>query len=122
VNLAEAREALAEALNTLDGLNVRARPGVKTPKSGDGWVTVGRMTPEGFTRLSVTLTALVVLSSDDTLADALLEEWAATALDAVTMADFPAEEIALEPISLPVEGTALFGFTITIITELEAPR
>jgi hypothetical protein len=121
--LTEARESLADVLNSVEGLAVRSRPGVKAPRQGDGWVTVARLTPSGYTRLLATLAAVVVLGADEALAEDLLEVWAGSALDAVTTADFPAGEAVLEPVALVVEGgTVLHAFTITITTELEAPR
>jgi hypothetical protein len=120
--LVEARGALAAALNTVEGLAVRDRPGVRAPKPGDGWVTVTRMVPSGITRTAVTLTAVVVLGADEALAEDLLDEWSVAALVAATTADFPADDTAVELTAIVVEATPLFALTITITTETEAPR
>ena len=58
VNLAEARQAVGDALSGVTGYSVRPRPLRAAPKAGDGWVSVQRLAPSDFTRSSATLTAV----------------------------------------------------------------
>jgi hypothetical protein len=122
MTLTEIRDAVAEALNAVEGLTVRPRPTVKTPKQGDGWVTLGRMVPSDYSRSLVTLVVVVVLAADQLAAEELLETWAVDAIDAVTQADdLPVADVALEPVTLVVEsGVSLHAFTLTLTTEVEA--
>jgi hypothetical protein len=118
--LTEAREALADALNSVQDVHVRARGAVRSPRQGDGWVTVGRLTPDDYTRCSATLTAIVVLGSDEDLAEQLLDTWAVQLLDAATKGDLPAAEVFAEPLFIPVDGGgAVYALTITMTTEVE---
>jgi hypothetical protein len=117
--LTQAREALALALTAVDGLNVRPRPGVKYPRPGDGWVTVGQMEPADYTRTTVTLVAVIILGADETSAEEHMETWAVNVIDTATTADFPVSDVVLEPISLVIEsGTALNAMTLTLTTEV----
>jgi len=119
--LTEAREAVADALTALEGLNVRARGPVKLPRTGDGWVTVGRLTPASYTACSVTVVAVIILGADTAAAEELLDLWAVDIIDAVTTAeDLPVSDVALEPITLVVEsGATLHALTVTLTTEVE---
>jgi hypothetical protein len=117
-----AREALAAALNAaVDGLDIRGRGPVRTPKQGDGWVSVSRVEPDDYTRCAATLTALIVLGADEALAEQLLDVWTVPLLDAATKADFPAGDVSAQPITLPVDGGgAVFALTLTLTTEVES--
>lgn len=121
MTLTEAREALADALSEIDGLTVRARGTARAPRSGDGWVTVGRMEPSDFRRSVVTLTAVIVLGIDNSSSEELLETYAVDVIDTVTVIDdFPVANVFLEPTLLQVDQTGtLNAFTITLTTEVE---
>jgi len=121
VRLAEAREAFAEALNAaVDGLDVRPRPGQRTPRQGSGWVVLGGLKPSDYTRSEATLVAVVVLGVDVESAEALMDTWAVILLDAATsMDELPFGAASVEPVSLPVDGQPLSAITITITTEVE---
>lgn len=115
-----AREALAAALSAIDGLAVRPRPGLKNPRPGDGWIIAGKITPAGYTDATVVLTAVIVLGQDQASAEDLYETWAVDALDTATkITDMPVADAAAEPGTLPTEGAPLYGFTITLTTEVE---
>jgi hypothetical protein len=117
--LALAREILAARLNeALPDLHVRPRGVVKSPRQGDGWVTVSQITPEDYTRCRVVLTAIVVLGSDSDLADQLLDTWTVPVFQAA-LQSMPTAEAILEPVSLQVETGSLAAFTIKISTEVE---
>jgi hypothetical protein len=119
--LALAREEVAAVLSDgVEGLSVRPRGRVKTPKLGDGWVTVSRLTPADFTRSAATLTVLVILGPDDDQADELLDLWAVQAIDAVT--GLPVGDVAVEPVSLAIDGGGVLNaFTLTLTVEVEQP-
>lgn len=120
MNLVEAREAIAAALSQVEDLHVRARGPVRSPRQGDGWVTVARLAPADFTRSTVTLVAVVVLGADDVLAEELLDTWAVGLIDAVSGGEIPVADVALEPVLLPVDGGgALHACTITLIMEVD---
>lgn len=120
MSVTETRRAIADVLSTIDGLNVRPRPGLRTPKPGDGWVTVGRTTPSDFSRCQVVWTVVITLGADQGAAEDLLEAYAVSIIDAITGADFPTGDVALEPITLAVEsGASLNALTVTLTTEVQ---
>lgn len=120
--LAGTRDLIAEVLSRVDGLSVRPRGAPKTPTPGDGWVTIGRMSPANFTASRVTFIVVVVLGSDPVHADELLEEWAVDVVDAVTKAeDLYPTDVELEPVTLVTEGAGtVHALTLTLTTEVEA--
>lgn len=79
----EARQALADAVSTLPDVTCVARPVPGNTRPGDGWVTVGRVAPGQFigSRL-LTLSAFVVLGSDERLADQKIDELSVPLLEA----------------------------------------
>lgn len=125
MTLAEARSALAAALNGAVGVSVavRARPPVTSPRKGDGWVTVGLLAPaEFFGRVAVTLSALVVLGPGEADAEVALDEMARPLMAAVLGSDLAFSDLRMEPQSVIV-GTAntapLYVVVITLTTEVE---
>jgi hypothetical protein len=104
MNLADTREAIADALSTVDGYNVRPRGIPPVPKTGDGWITVLSVQPstESFTGYMVRMTAVVVLSSDEAKAEEILEEDAVELLTAIIEAD------EINPADISLEAQALF--------------
>lgn len=124
MDLADTRESIADALTAaVEDLHVRPRGPVRSPKQGDGWVTIGRMVPADYCRTLVTLVTVIALSADDGLAEELLDTWAVPAIDAVTKAeDLNVTDVAVEPVSLLVEqtGATLHAMTVTLTTEVEA--
>lgn len=120
MTLTEAREAIAAALSAVEDIHVRDRGPLKAPRQGDGWVTIQSLAPADYTRCTARLTAIVVLGSDEALAETLLETWAVACIDAVTTGDIPTSDVVLEPILLTVDtGGALWAFTLTMTTEVE---
>jgi hypothetical protein len=99
MNLADTREAIADALSTVPGYNVRPRPLTAAPVTGDGWVNVLSVRPstESFTGYMVQMTAVVVLSTDEATAEGHLEDDAVELLTAIIEADeINPADIALE--------------------------
>lgn len=68
MTITEARQALADALSSVDGVNVRLRE-VKNPRSGDGWTISGAIAPDGYADARATVGAVILLSSDSVKAD-----------------------------------------------------
>lgn len=68
MTLTEARQALADALSTLDGVTVRLRE-IKTPRALDGWTISGAIAPDGYGDARATIGAVILLSSDPVKAD-----------------------------------------------------
>jgi hypothetical protein len=114
-----AREEVADVLNAgVEGLRIRPRKQVKTPRQGDGWVTVQRLAPLDFRRSSAVLVVLVTLGPDADMAEELFELWAVAAIDVVT--DLPVADVSVEPISLGVDGGGIVNaFTLTLTVEVE---
>lgn len=74
MNLTEARQALADAVSTLPDVTCTARPVPGNVRTGDAWVTVARLEPGPFLgSQNATLSAFVVLSPDESLADAKVD-------------------------------------------------
>jgi len=121
VDLADARQEVADALTLIEELRIRPRGVVKAPRIGDGWVTVGRIAPADYTRCSVTLVVIIVLGADESVADETYESLAVDIIDATTrMIELPVADVALEPITLIVDGGgALHALTLTLTTEVE---
>jgi hypothetical protein len=119
MTLAEAREALAAVLSTVEGVDVRARP-IGSPVAGDGWVVVQWLVPADFTSCSVTLAAVVVLGADQARADEFLEELAVPLVDAVTSSSLCPADVSLEPRTVVAgqAATPLFVAVITLILEV----
>lgn len=122
MNLTDARETIALALSALAGLNVRARPPVKSPRPGDGWVVVRRLAPADFQRSSATLIAVIVLGTDVAAAEELLDQLAVPMIDTATMIfGLPTADVTLETAELLLDGggAALHAATVTLTTEVE---
>jgi hypothetical protein len=124
-SIAATRTALAAALNTISGLNVRPRPTVKNPKISDGWIIVGRVEPavQSMNRCSVTFTAVVVLGADEARAETRMEELSVALVNAVTQSPTLApDDVFLEPVLLPVgdvSPTPLYALTINCNLEVD---
>lgn len=120
MNLADARDTFADALNTAPDVNVRARGPLVSPKAGDGWVTLGRIEPSDYVRSRVVLTALVSLGQSAPMAEELLDTWAVALLDAATTAEeFPVMGAAVEPLQLVLDsGATMYALTVQITTEV----
>jgi hypothetical protein len=118
--LAEAREAVATALSTVVGVDVRARPWRSAGKPGDGWVNVTRVVPAGFVGAYATLSAVVILSADDVDAEASLDVLATTLMNAVTGSDLNPADVVLEPATVPVgqSATPLYVLVLTLTLEV----
>lgn len=122
MTLTEARQAVATALSTVAGWNVRPRPLRAAPKAGDGWVVLNRLEPADFTRSTATMTAVLILGADEAKAELRLEQDATALINAITGADDLAPaDVALEAISLAVGDTAapLYGAALTLTLEVD---
>lgn len=120
--LAAARTTYAAALSAVTGYDVRPRPFRAAPKAGDGWVVVSRIAPVDYVSSSVTLTAVIVLGADELAAEDRLEEDGVALVDAASLSDLPAADVALEPATLlvGVNSSPLFGVTLAITVEVSA--
>jgi hypothetical protein len=79
----EARQALADAVSTLPDVTCVARPVPGNTRPGDAWVTVSRTAPGQYIgSVQVTLSAFVVLGSDERLADQKVDELSVLLLEA----------------------------------------
>lgn len=123
MRLIDLRQMIADALNTVEDLNIRPRGAVKVPKQGDGWVTISRVEPADYTRCLVAFDVLIVLSGDPTMAEELVDTWSAQIIDAVTTYPqlYPGT-VALVPLTLVVDQTAatLYALSLTLTHEVEA--
>lgn len=81
MNITEARQALADALSTLDGVDVRLRE-MKNPRAGDGWTIGGTVTPDGYGDSQAQIGAVILLSLDPVKADEAFDDLALAAVEA----------------------------------------
>lgn len=75
MNITQARQALADALSTLDGVNVRLRE-IKNPRALDGWTVSGTVSPDGYGDSQAQIGAVILLSSDSIKADEAYDDLA----------------------------------------------
>ncbi len=118
--LGVARAAIATALSTVSGVDVRARPWKGVGKAGDGWVTITRLVPADFSSCYAIFAAVVILSSDEVKAEAALEDQATALIDAVTASDLDPTDVELEPSVLTVgqASSPLYAAVLTITLEV----
>lgn len=121
MKIADARQALADALSAVDGLAVRPRPPVPSPRPGDGWIVVARWRPSTFRCSDVTLQAIISLGTDTASSERLLDELAPAALDAAgAVPGLPTGDLSLEPDGLILEGGTTLNIAILrVMTEVE---
>ena len=121
MNLAAARAAVAAALNTVTGLDVRARPPLPAPVTGDGWVVVTRVVPATFTASLATLTAVICLGTDRTNAETHLDAYAVQVIDAATSSDLGVTDVSVEPVTLIVgqNSTEMNALALSLSLEVE---
>jgi hypothetical protein len=122
MNLADTREAVATALSTVPGYNVRPRPlTTPVPQTGDGWILVTSMKPSAFTNYVVAFTAVVVLSADEATAEEHLEEDAAELLTAIEDGEelFPADLSLEAQVLVTASGTPIYAAAITFTMEVD---
>jgi hypothetical protein len=117
MNVAAARVALADALSTVDGVSVQPYT-VKTPRVGDGWTTIVRAVPDGFTTTAATLVAFVVLGPDEVAAEKKADALMVPLLDAASGlgGDVLAESVT---VVVGTNSTPLYALTITLTMEVE---
>lgn len=120
MNTTDARQAYADALSGVDGVSVRARPPVRNPKPGDGWVLIRRGSPADYRRSTLVLTAVVVLGTDVAAAEELIDSLAVPLSDAAAaIPGLPTADVAFEPDSLVLDGGGELNIlTITATTEV----
>lgn len=123
MNLTEARQALADAVSTINGVTCTPRPITGNLRLGDAWVAVGRLTPgREFGATAVTLSAFVVLGSDERLADQKVDELAGPLVAcAQDDPDLYAFAISVEPQAVSagdiVQGT-LYTLALSVTLDL----
>lgn len=117
MSLSEARQGIADALNTVGDLNVTTKA-PRQPRTRDGWVIVSRLTPAGYSACAAVFTAVVVLGSDQATAEGLMEELAIPIVNALTYSDLHVYDVSLEPESFVVDTSQLYALAITLSMEV----
>ena len=121
MNLTDARQAVADGLSAVDGLNVHAAPPVRNPRPGDGWVVVQRMTPQDFRRFGVTLLVAIVLGQDVASSEELFNTLAMDTIDAAYgVQGLPVADVVLETDSVVLDGGSPLNIaTLSLVTEVD---
>lgn len=120
MNLTDARAALAAAVSELDEVKCVAHPVPGNLRVGDGWITVGRRIYAPRLRAHfVTLSAFVVLGSNEQGADLLIDTLSGPLLDCVI--DLYASDVSVEPREIitttPTPGS-VFALVLSATFEL----
>lgn len=117
--LAQAREDIATVLSGVGAFSVRPRP-IKSPRLNDGWVVISRLTPGDFSTCLATLTAVLILGSDEVKAEEMFESVGVQAVDALTKSDLNCTDVSLEAQILVVDGagSSLYALAITLTMEV----
>lgn len=118
MNIADTRQAVADALATVDGVTMRPRPVRQAPRPGDGWVVVQSVAPLSFRQHGARLAAVVVLGADDAAAEDRLNDWAVPLLDALTRT-IPCAGTTLEPVAITTDGGAMYAAAIVFTVEVD---
>jgi hypothetical protein len=121
VDISDTRDAIAAALSELEDITVRPRTLVRSPRIGEGWVTLGNISPSTFlTGLTVNFRVIIVLGADLDAAETRYEELAPDVIEAITQIDdVQTSDVEIEPVSLAVEGSATNAITLTLTTEVD---
>jgi hypothetical protein len=122
--LKEAREGFAAALQAVNGpipLRIKSRPVKGNLRQGDGWVVVGGdATPSEFARsYDAILTGWLILGSDETKADELVDELTIPLIDAAV--GFDGRDVACRPSAITGgEGVPglLYALSVTATVEI----
>lgn len=116
MTLEEARAAIAAKANTVPGVKVRVSP-VRTPVTGDGWVSVERVAPSSFDAFHATLNVTVVLGSDAEPAEKRLNEWCLPVAKAV-LNGFPCADASAQGAIMLVGQANLHVLILTLTMEV----
>lgn len=127
MDLTTARQAFADALSTVPGITVVARPPIADPAAGVGWVVVRSVQPAGrFTVTAVQLEAVVFAGTDEAAAEAFVDDMAVPLLEATReptpdFPDFYASGVTVTPSLLLVGANQapLLALTVTATIEVE---
>ena len=119
--ITQARELLATALSAVPGYTVSPRPSKRpSVRPGDGWITMGQITPTDFAHCNVTLTATVAFGTDLFLAEERAEDDAMLLLEAVNSAPLYFHSIVMSPgIMTSEEGQGIYTFSIELQSEVD---
>lgn len=126
MNLTDARMAVAEALNGIEGLRVTARPVKGNLRPNDGWVTVNTVSPGEYLGGAVlaVLNAYVSLGADEKKADEQVDELSAQILYAIINSnDIFAYDLSIQPQAIIAgEGVPgqVFALALTLTVELSS--
>lgn len=119
MTIADAREAIANAITAATDFNVRTRA-MKAPRTLDGWVNITRVVPAGFSSNRVTFTVVLDLGADETKAEELFEDNVGTVINAVTNSStihcFGVEAVA--DIAAIADGGAHYVIALSLTTEV----
>jgi hypothetical protein len=113
----QARQALADACNTVPGITVLPRP-TRTPVTGDGWVIVTRAKPLSFNTISVDFTVIIIMGHDGEAADIKIDQWLGPLLRAVTEGVL-CSNVVIEGTAISVGQAPLHALTITATMEAQ---
>jgi hypothetical protein len=118
MSLTEARQALADALSTLDDVNVRLRQ-MKTPRALDGWTVSGAVVPDGYGDAQAQIGAVILLSPDPIKADEAFDGLALGIVEATKAVD-GGYDIRVDPATVNVEdGTPWNVIAVSISVEVQ---
>lgn len=127
MNLAEARQAVADLLNAVPDLAVRTKPMTGALKPGDGWVSTRRIGPgpRFGTGVVATVEALVIAGSDEPAAEDFSDAHATQVLRAVEFApELGATEVSVvqQVVLVGTNSTPLYSLVLTATIEVEQPQ
>ena len=117
--ITEARQALADALNTLTGVSVRLRA-IKNPRALDGWTVSGTVSPDVYGDSHAQIGAVILLSTDPAAADEQFDTLAVAIIDATKSVD-GGFDVRLDPASVTVgdSGTAWDVIAVQMTVEVQ---
>ena len=122
MDVATAQARAAAILSGLGG-SVRTEP-VTSPRAGDGWVLIGRVTPGStLTTFDVVLTGVLVLGSDQRAAAVLLRTLPTNVVRALTTGELHPQDVSVEPAELPAGEVAsgpMYALIVTLTVEVDS--
>ncbi len=118
MNIADTRAAIAAALNSVSGLNVKARPVTNNVRPNDGWVTSPSLEVADFASSLAEFDVVVVLSSDPVKAEQRYDEVALAVLNAA--AELDASDVTVAPQLIPAgDGVPAPLYTLVLTVKME---
>lgn len=124
MTILSARGLIAAAVNSVDAsfkVKDRQPKSSLSPRTGDGWVFVESVEPEGYRTSAVRFGVVVIVGSDVSNAESALDDHAISVLDALcSMPDLPVANVSVEPTSVPVAdtGAAMYALIAKLTVEV----